>query len=122
MVMDLDRANEQIVALERENKILREQLALLKQGLFGRRTERLDPGQLNLYLNGAPAESVLPADPPAIAEAPTAQHAKPDRGHGRARFAEHLPREVIELDVPEAERTCPDCGKPMRAIGADVSE
>ena len=87
MTMDLDRANEQIVALERENKILREQLAILKQGLFGRRTERLDPGQLNLYLNGATAEDALADTPPAIAEAPAAQHAKTDRGHGRRHFA-----------------------------------
>ena len=122
MTMDLDRANEQIVALERENKILREQLAILKQGLFGRRTERLDPGQLNLYLNGATAEDALADTPPAIAEAPAAQHAKTDRGHGRRHFAEHLPREVIELDVPETERACPDCGKAMRAIGEDITE
>jgi hypothetical protein len=57
MAASLDHANERIVALERENKILREELAILKQGLFGRRTERLDPGQLNLYLSGAMAEN-----------------------------------------------------------------
>src|SRR5438046_1710356 len=122
MTMDLDRANEQIVALERENKILREELATLKLGLFGRRTERLDPGQLNLYMNGATAESALAQDPPTVSQAPATQHAKTDRGHGRARFAEHLPREVIELDLPETERVCPNCGKPLRAIGEDVTE
>ena len=110
------------VALERENKILRDELALLKQGLFGRRTERLDPGQLSLYLNGAPPECALPVELPTPTEVPAQAPAKSERGHGRARFAENLPREVIELDVPEAERTCPDCGKPMRSIGEDVSE
>ena len=29
---------------------------------------------------------------------------------------------MIELDLPEAERTCPSCGKAMRAIGEDVTE
>ena len=52
MAVTLDRANELIVALERENKILREQLAILQQGLFGRKTERIDPGQLGLFLKG----------------------------------------------------------------------
>jgi len=116
------KLSESNVALERENRILREENSILKQGLFGRRTERLDPGQLSLYLNGAQPQGVLPSDPPTIVESPAAEHAKTEAGHGRARFAEHLPREVIELDVPECERSCPDCGKPMRAIGADVSE
>lgn len=104
-------------ALELENKILRDQLAILKQGLFGRRSERIDPGQLDLY-QGASVE--LPAPPPQ--EIAAHERAKPAAGHGRARFAEHLPREVIELDVPEPERICPDCGKPMHSIGADTSE
>jgi transposase len=108
---------ERNVALERENKILRDELAILKQGLFGRRSERIENGQLDLY-QGANVE--LPAQPPQ--EIAAHERAKPAAGHGRARFAEHLPREVIELDVPEAERICPDCGKPMHAIGADTSE
>ena len=29
---------------------------------------------------------------------------------------------MIELDVPETERACPDCGKAMRAIGEDITE
>lgn len=112
-----EKTAERNVALERENKILRDELATLKQGLFGRRSERIEAGQLNLYQ----AESAeLPAPPPQ--EIAAHERAKPAPGHGRARFAEHLPREVIELDVPEAERVCPDCGKPMHAIGADTSE
>ncbi len=107
------------VALERENKILREELAILKQGLFGRRTERIDAGQLDLYRQGSPLELSLPES-----SALTERTVKPtaSRGHCRAQFAEHLPRETVELDVPEGELACPDCGKEMRAIGADVTE
>lgn len=110
---------ERSIALERENKILREELAVLKQGLFGRRTEKIDPAQLNLYLNGSAPQIALPPTPePAAVSTTRAKSA----GHGRAQFPEHLPREVIELDVSESERACPDCGKPMHAIGADTSE
>jgi transposase len=112
-----EKTAERNVALDRENKILRDELAILKQGLFGRRSERIDAGQLNLYQTES---AELPAPPPQ--EIAAHERAKPAPGHGRARFAEHLPREVIELDVPEVERICPDCGKPMRAIGADTSE
>lgn len=108
------------VALERENKILREENAVLKQGLFGRRTERIDPAQLSLYLNGAAPQIELPQAPEPTA-APIATRTKP-AGHGRAHFPEHLPREIVDLDVPESDRVCPDCGKPMRPIGEDTSE
>jgi len=120
VVVDLELANERIVALERENKILREELALLKQGLFGRRTERLEAGQLDLYLKGAAPQIELPEQSTPAREGD--QRAQATRGHGRARFADHLPREVIELDVPTGERACADCGKPMRAIGEEVTE
>ena len=112
-----EKSAERTVALERENKILRDELAILKQGLFGRRSERIEAGQLNLYH----ADGVEPPAPPPQ-EIAAHERAKPAPGHGRARFAEHLPREVIELDVPEAKRICPDCGKPMHSIGADTSE
>ena len=52
---------EQNVSLERENKILREEVALLKYGLFGRKTERLDPGQISLF-TGNEADQQMPAD------------------------------------------------------------
>lgn len=119
MAVSLDHANERIVSLERENKILRDELAILKQGLFGRRTERLDSAQLDLFLKGVSPDLIVPANPaPERGE----NRAAADRGHGRARFAEHLPREIIELDVPESERACPCCGKQMRAIGEDITE
>ena len=97
----------------RDNKILREENALLKRGLFGRRSERMDAGQLGLF---APAEQ--PA-PPALPPAPAP---KRKVGHGRAPFAANLPRETIELDVAESDRTCECCGKPMKCIGEEVTE
>ena len=119
IAVDLERANERIVVLERENKILREELALIKQGLFGRRSERIEPGQLELYLSAA-AKLDLPAASAAGVE--STQGGSSLRGHGRARFPEHLPREVIELDVPESERVCPECSQAMRSIGEDITE
>lgn len=107
------------VALERENKILRDELAILKQGLYGRRSERLEPGQLALFVNGEQARA---EEPPVTESASNARSLPAESGHGRARFAPDLPRETIELDVPQAERVCPCCGKVMPLIGEDVSE
>jgi transposase len=113
--MDIERANEQIDTLTRENKILRDELAILKQGLFGRRTERIEPGQLGIFGDLAKTPEPTPEPEPKSKR-------KPKPGHGRAPFPAHLPREVIELDVDEAERFCPDCGAEMSSIGEDVCE
>ena len=104
-------------ALRRENKILRAELQAFRLGLFGRRSERLDPGQLLLIETGE-------ALPPPIEESSeaAARPAQQAKGHGRALFPEHLPRETVELDVPESDRICPDCGSAMKPMGEDTCE
>ena len=110
-----ERAN----TLERENKILREELALLRQHIFGRRSERLEPGQMGLFgLDELAQAAVEAAQAQERARMPSA---KP-KGHGRAAFPDHLPRETVALTVPEGQRACPDCGQAMRPIGQDVTE
>ena len=116
------KAEERNVALERENKILREELAILKQGLFGRRTERIDPGQLALFLKADVASDVATSSPHTADASASVSRPKPSPGHGRAAFPEHLPRDIVELDVPEAERICGECGKALSAIGEDITE
>ena len=115
---DLDRALELIEALQRENKILREELQTLKQGLFGRKSERLQPGQLTFVEDGGDADPVVPCPP----EPSTKKPGRSKPGHGRSPFAADLPRDTQILDVEEAERTCPTCSEAMRLIGTDVTE
>ena len=115
----IDELSSKLDALSRENKILREELQAYRLGRFGRLSERLDPGQLSFVEQGEPPE------PPAEESAPPANERKKNRrkpGHGRGTFPEHLPREIIELEVPEEERICPCCGAAMRPIGEDVCE
>jgi len=103
-------------ALERELKILRDENALLKRGLFGRRSERLEPGQLDIFGDYAVEPLVeIPAAPPKPAP-------KNKRGHGRAPFTASIPREVIKLDIAKAHRECSCCGKALQLIGEEVTE
>lgn len=113
----IESLRQRVDALERENKILREENAILKRGRFGQSRERLEPGQLALFLSDGKADT--PAEAEKI-EVPAHRRAK--RGHGRSPFAPHLPRVTIECDVAEEERICSCCGKLMRPIGEDVSE
>ncbi len=108
---------ETISRLEEQNKELADRLVVLLNRSFGRKSERLDPNQLRLFVDGmieANAEPEAPKEPPSAK--------RPKQGHGRASFPPHLLREQIELDLPEQDRVCPDCGKPMHEIGKDVCE
>ena len=113
---ELEQQRELKAALERENKILREEIEILKKGLFGRKTERFTPGQLGLYLSDTGKQE---EEAPAV---PESTGRKRRKGHGRAPFGDSLPRETVELDLDASERGCPDCGKEMQPIGEDVTE
>lgn len=113
----LEQAIDEIDALRRDNQILLEELRAWRLGFFGKRSERLEPGQLSIFEQGV-------QEVPAIEElaSPAPQQRPRKKGHGRRLFSDDLPREVIELDVPEDERACPECGESMRAFGEEVTE
>jgi len=106
---------------EKDRRI--EQLGLqvewLKRQLFGRRSEKLDPGQLALALDELSVPEI-PAQEPET-EKPVVQAALV-KGHGRQRLPAQLRRERIEYHPPEAEQVCPDCSQQMARIGEEVSE
>ena len=110
-----------IDALERENKILREEIALLKNGVFGRKTERLDPAQMAMF-EGSGEPVAAPVEPAAGTRESESEPKQKRKGHGRAPLSPDLPRETIDLDLTPEERACPCCGKEMRLIGEDVTE
>ncbi len=116
---DYDEALDVIEALSRDLKILRQENELLKRGRFGRSSERMDPGQLGLFAGKATGPELREeASKPELG-----RRSKPKKaGHGRQALPEALPREVIELDLPDSDRCCSDCGKQMRLIGQDVTE
>lgn len=118
---DIDEANSTIVELRGEIERLREQLQLMRQRMFGRRREVIDPNQLMLFEAGIEklAKLEMQADGQAIVEP---KKDKKKIGHGRAPFAAHLPRDDVDLDVPEDERCCLECDLTMRHIGTDVTE
>jgi transposase len=101
---------------------LRNELELLQRYLYGRRSERhaLDPGQGRLFEQPADGEPPVPELPEAAEEEITYRRRRP--GHGWSELPQHLPREEVLLDVPEAERTCGCCGVLMQKIGEDRTE
>ncbi len=89
----------------------------LQRGQFGRRSERLDPDQLQFGLEELDAD---------IARAEAKQPNPPVGETGRDEilrrpaFPEHLPREEVTLEVERA--ACPSCGGVLHPIAVTTSE
>ena len=114
LVRDLAAGMEQ---RDSEIEKLRLIIRQLQRGQFGRRSERLDPDQLQFGLEEldadiARAEAKQPK--PSVSEA---GHDEPPR---RPAFPDHLPREEVTLEVETS--ACPSCGGALHSIGVTVSE
>lgn len=103
---------------------LRHRISDLNRANFGRKSERfIDPNQALLFqdLLEELMDKAEKADQKARAEAPKESRA-PRKGHGRRKLPETLPRLEDRVQIPEEDRTCPDCRTPMEKIGEEITE
>jgi transposase len=82
---------------------------------FGKSSEAMDPAQLQLLLEGVEA---VAAESSAQQTAPAGDAGGPRKSTRSKRmgFPEEMREEVLEIDVPEEERICPDTGKERKLI------
>ena len=116
----MKKAEHRIDGLRRQIDQLQQRLALLLDRMYGRRTEKIDPDQLLLFQEGAPAkiEPEAPAEPPSTGE----NARRPSKGHGRDRFPAHLQRQEIRVDPDASELHCETCGKDYCRIRDEITE
>ena len=112
---------EQLATSQQEVMSLRHQLDVLCQRLFGKKSERVDPRQLQLALEQLANESGPVTDPIEMdsGETPVREHAR-RRPTGRRPLPAHLPRRRVEIDVPDADKTC-GCGHARTRIGETIT-
>ena len=108
-------------AAQAEIEKLRLLIRQLQRGQFGRRSEKLDPDQLQLGLEdleqtAAAAEAAQEAAPR------SGDTPRPPRSRRRnlGALPAHLPRVKILVDLED--RSCPCCGGALHAIGEDREE
>lgn len=113
---------EQLATSQREVASLRHQLDVLCQRLFGKKSERVDPRQLQLALEQLANEPGPVTEPIEMdsGETPVRGHTR-RRSTGRRPLPAHLPRRRVELDVADADRIC-GCGHQKTRIGESVAE
>lgn len=93
----------------------------LQRGRFGRRSEKLDPDQLQLGLEDL-EQTMAAAE--AVQEAAAARSGTPRAPRARRRnlgaLPAHLPRVEVLIDVED--KSCPCCGGALHAIGESQEE
>src|SRR3954453_8721818 len=93
----------------------------LQRGQFGRRSEKLDPDQLQLGLEDL-EQTIAAAEAAQEAATKSSDAPRPPRPRRRnlGALPAHLPR--IEVLVDVADKSCPCCGGNLHVIGEDTSE
>lgn len=105
------------LAERRERERLEARLADALRRLYGRKAERFDPNQVELFGPGARLEpEPSPAPEPAADEPP--RRARP---HGRSPWPASLPRERLVCPL-DGTCTCGRCGGELKKIGEETSE
>lgn len=109
---------DQLKKSQREIEQLKHRLDVLCRRLYGRKSEKVDPSQLSLLLEGLEPQASDQGQPaePAVSVEPKAR-----RSPGRRRLPQDLPRRRVVLEPAEEERTCA-CGTAKVKIGEEVSE
>jgi transposase len=108
-------------AAQAEIEKLRLLIRQLQRGQFGRRSERLDPDQLQLGLEDL-EQTAAAAEAAQEAAARSSGASRPARPRRRnlGALPAHLPRVEVLVDVED--KSCPCCGGALHVIGEDTSE
>ena len=104
----------QIQALLAENKLLQSKVHVLVHRLFGRKSEKLSPGQMELLLGTL---SAAPERDDDLAKPPSPPRPRPGREH-KPRLPEDLPTEEVVID-PDVVKQDPSA---YQCIGEEVTE
>jgi transposase len=103
-----------------QNDRLRQLIRQLQRMQFGRRSEKLDPDQLNLALEDL-EQAVAEVEAEQDKADPALRKARSEKQRaGRGPLPEHLPR--VEVVVEPEHTACPCCGGAMHVIGEDRSQ
>jgi transposase len=100
-----------IAALEQDNELLRGENRKLQAERFGRRSEKQSSSDRSNEL-----------EDPSDATPKRRRGRQPDQPAPQRRDYSHLPAREQFLELSEAERVCPHCGRPLKACGTEDSE
>ena len=115
-----DKLNHENAELKLTINRLTEQFRLAQHRRFGASSEKnVLPGQLGLF-DEAESLANAAAPEPKLEDVIVPTHKRKKTKGKREELFENIPTEQIIHEMPEDERICPDCGKPLHACKQDI--
>jgi transposase len=108
--------------LEKKNAWLQAEVEALFRKLFHRRSEKLDPRQLELVFEAMRDLGISPQQLEQLEHEVVERKSQRRGSRGRQPLPKELPRERVEHALPEAERCCAACGEELTKIREEVTE
>jgi len=109
--------------MERDIVQYQTKIDYLTRRLFGRRSERMEAGELTFFGEVDPAVGDAKEETPATTSDSAAETpVQPSRRNGRRPLPKELPHKRIEHDVPAEQKICSECGCEKKRIGEETSE
>ena len=111
--------------LEQEVQHLRLMNEKLRYRIFGPQSEKVETSSEadQLLFNEIETEAAKATDEEKQAQTELVTGYARKKGRGKKKpFPENLEREVVEIDLPEAEKFCPHDGTELKQIGEEVTE
>jgi transposase len=118
---ELESRDATLASYRLQNKLLTEQVRLLRLQKYGNASEKYSPDQLGLTFNEAESLAAVADTASDEAKIIVPTHERKTRGHRKALSAD-LPRVEVIHDLPETEKTCPHDGTALKVIGKETSE
>ncbi|SHK20422.1 Transposase [Geosporobacter subterraneus DSM 17957] len=115
----IEEKDRRIAELEQQVQWFMAQIRLAKHRQFGASSEQTSVEQINLF-NEAEATADLTAPEPLLTKVKT--HYRKRTRLTTDKLPEDLPVEVIEHELPENERVCPDCGGELHTMDRETRE
>jgi hypothetical protein len=100
---------------------LKANLHRLLKWQFGPKSEHLNVDQLGLFVDRSLVIEAPASAPSDHAERSITSPATSERRRA-VRVLRNVPRVIEEIDVPEAQKTCPCCGEMLTVFGHEASE
>src|SRR6187549_1814157 len=104
--------------LRNEIETLKEQVSFFKALKFAPKTEKVSKEQMLLFNE---AETLSEEPEPEEEKTTVKEHKRVPRGKRRP-LPDSLAREIVNIDLPEKEKTCTHDGSALKLIGEEISE
>ena len=115
----IQEKDKRIAELEQQIQWIMQQMRLAKHKQFGSSSEQTNPEQLSIF-NEAEANYTAIAPEPDLAEVKA--HYRKRTRLTTDKLPKDIPVEIIEHELADKERVCPDCGSDLHKMGKEIRE